>query len=140
MKTSILVISIGVVAIMSVAGVLYLRTNSPVAVDDAQAGGGILGEEVEADVVIRRVAGGYEPNIVTIQQGDTVSFVNDSEEFHWPASDLHPTHGIYAAFDSREPIPPGEIWSFTFERVGEWTFHDHLRANYIGLITVEPVH
>jgi plastocyanin len=104
-----------------------------------QLGGGVLGEGVEAAVVIHRTPTGYEPNEVTITQGDTVSFTNESSEFHWPASDVHPTHTIYSDFDPREPVAPGETWSFTFTESGTWQFHDHLRANRRGVITVEPV-
>lgn len=103
-------------------------------------GGGVLGPAPEGATIIRRLAGGYEPKEVTIMEGETIAFINDSDEFHWPASDVHPTHTIYSAFDPREPLAPGETWSFTFTEAGIWGLHDHLRANYKGTITVEPVH
>lgn len=108
-----------------------LQTGTPL-------GGGVLGGDVESAVVIRRTNEGYEPNEVTIQEGDTVTFVNESSEFHWPASDVHPTHTIYSDFDPREPVAPGDSWSFMFTQTGEWVFHDHLRANLKGVVTVEP--
>lgn len=87
-------------------------------------------------VMIRRTEAGYEPRTVSIAVGDTVQFVNDTDRDHWPASDVHPTHTVYSAFDPREPIGPGDTWSFTFDRAGEWHFHDHLRANVTGTVTV----
>jgi len=99
-------------------------------------GGGVLGERAEADASITRTETGYEPKEVTIRKGQTVSWKNESSEFHWPASDIHPTHQIYSAFDPREPIAPGEVWSFTFEQSGTWEFHDHLRANLKGTVFV----
>lgn len=86
---------------------------------------------------IVRTSEGYEPSDLTIARGDTVQFLNRSNDFHWPASDLHPTHGIYPAFDPRRPVAVGEVWSFRFAEVGEWKFHDHLHANETGTITVE---
>jgi plastocyanin len=86
---------------------------------------------------IIRTTEGYEPNELTIAKGDTVQFINQSGDFHWPASDLHPTHGIYPEFDPRRPVAADEAWSFRFTQVGEWKFHDHLHANEIGTITVE---
>ena len=86
---------------------------------------------------IIRTNEGSEPNKLTILRGDTVQFLNQSSDFHWPASDLHPTHGIYPDFDPRQPVAVGEEWSFRFAEVGEWKFHDHLHANEIGTITVQ---
>ena len=91
----------------------------------------------EPDVTIVRTDNGYEPREVTIKKGDIVLWVNESSEFHWPASDLHPTHGVYPEFDPRKPIAPGDEWKFQFNEVGEWKFHDHIRANQTGVVTVE---
>ena len=81
---------------------------------------------------------GYEPQNITIEQGTTVSFTTTTGRQHWPASNLHPTHDEYSEFDPMEPVPANESWSFTFEKVGDWTYHDHLRAYFTGEITVVP--
>ena len=70
------------------------------------------------------------------KKGDVVTWLNATEEFHWPASDLHPTHGVYPEFDPLMPIAPGDTWSFKFEKEGVWKYHDHIRANKTGTITV----
>lgn len=95
-------------------------------------------QEVVGDpaVTIVRTSAGYEPNEVTIKKGDIILWTNESDEYHWPASDLHPTHGVYPEFDPLKPIAPGDEWKFQFNQVGEWKFHDHIRANKIGTITV----
>ncbi len=90
----------------------------------------------EPAVTIVRTDSGYEPNEVTIQKGDIVLWKNESSEFHWPASDLHPTHGIYPEFDPLRPLDTGEDWKFQFDKVGTWKFHDHIRANKVGVIHV----
>ena len=79
---------------------------------------------------------GYQPATLTIARGDAVRFENATSKHHWPASDLHPTHTIYPDFDSRQPLAPDESWTFRFRQAGEWAFHDHLRANLVGTITV----
>lgn len=85
---------------------------------------------------IHRTDTGYAPAEITIMVGDTIVWMNDSDVHHWPASDIHPTHSIYPEFDPLEPIGPGESWAFTFKKVGEWRFHDHIRANLKGTVTV----
>jgi len=94
--------------------------------------------KADGAVVIRRTATGFEPSTVTIHQGETVTFINDSAKPDWPASNVHPTHQIYSEFDPKRPLAPGESWPFTFTKVGEWKFHDHLQANVTGLIVVTP--
>lgn len=79
---------------------------------------------------------GFHPRTLTVQSGDTVTFINKTNKAFWPASNNHPQHDIYAGFDSGRPYPPGSSWSFTFERKGKWGFHDHLRSSYTGSIAV----
>jgi plastocyanin len=79
----------------------------------------------------------FEPSEVTIKQGESVVFYNQAAADRWPASNIHPTHGIYPEFDPKSPVKPGEIWSFTFTKAGSWRFHDHLVPEMKGVIIVE---
>lgn len=79
---------------------------------------------------------GFSPSEITINKGDTIKFKTTTGKPFWPASNLHPTHTIYPEFDPKEPIPPDQSWSFTFTKVGEWKYHDHLSPLYKGKITV----
>lgn len=90
---------------------------------------------VEHSIVLTKE--GYVPETVTIQQGDTVVFKNETGKPFWPASNLHPSHRDYPEFDPREPILADETWAFTFREVGEWRFHDHLAPYFNGVIIVE---
>lgn len=78
----------------------------------------------------------YEPQDLEVHAGETVTFKNVSDKELWPASNIHPTHQIYPEFDPKGPIKPGESWSFTFTRGGEWRYHDHLFPEVTGKITV----
>jgi plastocyanin len=67
----------------------------------------------------------------------------------WVASAVHPTHAVYSgtnldthcpdieqnAFDQCED---DEEYSFTFDKAGDWRYHDHLNEGYFGTITVTP--
>lgn len=90
----------------------------------------------EAAVTVVRTAEGYEPKEITIKKGEVVLWKNESIEYHWPASDLHPTHTIYSDFDPLKPVAPGSKWAFQFDKVGTWKYHDHIRANKVGTVTV----
>ena len=78
----------------------------------------------------------YKPRDLNINKGDMVIFVNTDKNDHWPASNIHPTHGIYSEFDPKKPIPTGQNWKFTFDKEGIWQYHDHLYPNIKGKITV----
>lgn len=79
---------------------------------------------------------GFRPETITIPAGTRVTFKSTRSEFYWPASDLHPSHGIYPAFDPKEPVAGTDTWSFTFDKPGTWKYHDHISPYYTGTITV----
>lgn len=130
-KNKIVVVLVGVAIILSVVAFgLYTQKGAETSsVSNSEPQG-------EPDVTIVRTNSGYEPSEITIKKGDIVAWTNESSEFHWPASDLHPTHGIYPEFDPLKPIAPGDVWKFKFDEVGVWKFHDHIRANKVGTVTV----
>ncbi len=78
----------------------------------------------------------FLPETITIKKNTEVVFTNTANEARWPASNIHPTHGIYPEFDPQRPIAPGESWSFVFTKVGTWKMHDHLVPRILGSITV----
>lgn len=115
--------------------------------DDADTG------EVAAtgeDVVITYTDDGFSPSQVSVKAGTRVVFKNESSRDFWPASAQHPTHIVYSgtslsehcgdvedvSFDACEKVAPGESYSFVFTKVGEWGYHDHLRANETGKVVV----
>lgn len=79
---------------------------------------------------------GFNPAEIKIKKVDRVTFKNVGTRAHWPASNLHPTHGIYHEFDPKQAIAPGEEWSFVFDKAGSWKYHDHLFPSLRGVIIV----
>jgi plastocyanin len=104
--------------------------------------------EGQYDALIAYTDAGYAPTTITIKKGDTVRFINNSHTADsWPASAVHPTHGIYpqksatdclgSSFDACRGLKPGESWDFTFNDVGTWRFHDHIHPSKTGSVIVE---
>ncbi len=81
--------------------------------------------------------GSFEPETLTIQKCTQVVFRNHEKNPHWPASNLHPTHGIYPEFDPLQPVEAGNEWSFVFDKAGSWRYHDHLAPSTRGTMIVE---
>jgi len=98
---------------------------------------------------------GFNPQSFSVQIGTKVTWVNNSTQQLWVAVASHPDHTSYdgstramhcvmdkptssAIFDECAPINPGESWSFTFTKLGSWSFHNHLSPNDEGMVTVIP--
>lgn len=80
---------------------------------------------------------GFEPRDIRVSRGTTVIFSTTRQNKYWPASNAHPAHDVYPEFDPQKSLGPEESWSFTFEKVGVWGFHDHVRSYFTGTIHVD---
>ncbi len=97
------------------------------------------------EAAITATDSGFSPSTITIKKGTTVTFKNESSMNVWPAANPHPIHTSYpegggcigSAFDACRGLAPGESWSFTFNDVGSWGFHDHLHPRDTGKVIVQ---
>lgn len=101
-------------------------------------------------VIVKYTNSGYVPADVTIKKGQSVTWINESTKNMWVASAIHPTHAVYAgtdlaqhcpdasnnAFDECKGDAPGSTYTFTFNKVGVWRYHDHIDATKFGKVTV----
>lgn len=124
-----LIAGVVIATLMLVAGYAFLQSR-----DIQDADGALQEAPTELTIVLTDV--GFEPREVAIRQGGTITFRNETGKPHWPASNLHPTHELYAEFDPLRPLAADEEWSFTFERIGTHNYHDHIRAYFVGKIHV----
>lgn len=93
---------------------------------------------------------GFSLATITVKKGTMVTFSNESGKDFWPASAMHPTHTVYPGssitkcgtadaskiFDACVGIKSGSTWSFVFNEVGSWKYHDHLKAANFGTVVV----
>lgn len=92
--------------------------------------------------VIKYIEGsGFSPSSLTVKEGTKVVFLETSASLEasnsntmWVGSDPHPTHTAHPEFDQ---LKSGNEFSFTFTKKGTWGFHNHLRPNARGTVTVE---
>ena len=85
--------------------------------------------------VIHLTRDGFDPDDQLIAKGDSITWVNVDARLHWPASNSHPTHSEYhtdkkgclgSALDACRELKKGEVFTFMFDRIGEFGIHDHL--------------
>ena len=147
-------LTISVLVLIAIVGIVFLIYNfSQQPLNTA----GVINNPEEnsqgtAGNVIEITSSGFTPSELTISRGETVTWVNKDTEEHWPASAQHPTHTIYpgsniekcgtaeqeSIFDACHGLSPGESWSFTFNEVGTWNYHEHLDISFgFGKVIVQ---
>lgn len=90
-----------------------------------------------AEIIIRYTANGFQPSLITVKIGTKITFRNESGSPMWPASAVHPTHQLLPEFDAKGSIANGSTYSFTFQKIGTWPFHNHLKPSLTGKVIVE---
>ncbi|MDB5190208.1 MAG: hypothetical protein JWN49_534 [Parcubacteria group bacterium] len=151
-----------VVLIILVALAVYLSSHpktaiAPVSDENASTsamatGNATVGASGQSQV-ISYTNNGFSPATVTIAEGTTVTWSNNSSRQMWVASGNHPSHTVYdgtstnqhcvsgaptsaTVFDECAAIPSGGSYSFTFTKVGSWPYHNHIHASDMGTVVV----
>ena len=112
---------------------------------DIQAGVTVGTAPMSATITL--TASGFSPSSVTIKKGGTVTFKNESTGEMWVGSAQHPTHTAYSGRTLTQHCPDttgtafdqcksGNTYSFMFEKVGSWSYHNHKNASQFGAVVV----
>lgn len=92
-------------------------------------------------------ANGFHPSTLHIKPGSKALWVNEDRYPHWPASNNHPTHGMYpeeggcigSMLDACRGLEKGQSYSFVFDKEGSWEMHDHLAPGLTMTVIVGEV-
>lgn len=96
---------------------------------------------------VKYTANGFTPDPVTIRKGGTVTFTSVDGSPMWVASNAHPTHLQYDGTSRTQHCPntnglafdqcnKGPSYSFIFQKIGSWNYHNHVNADDGGTINV----
>jgi plastocyanin len=95
----------------------------------------------QSDVIVYTDAG-FSPPSLTVATGTTVTFLNQSSDRFWPASDPYPSDDDYpqagscgSAFNACAEVA-GTSWSFKFDKIGTWGYHDNINLAHRGIVIV----
>lgn len=89
-----------------------------------------------AESTVQYTDSGFTPNTITVKQGTTVRFTNQSSSGMWVASAVHPTHQLLPGFDQLQSVGKGGTYDYTFAKVGTWKYHNHVGATDTGTVVV----
>jgi len=144
-----------VVLVIVVVGWMLLRNKSDIALETPTPMASPTpipsASPVVSNNIITYTDAGYSPSLITIKKGETVTWKNESSNLMWTASAMHPTHKVYPGtdisacgtqtllpmFDACAGVASGQSWSFTFNNVGTWGYHNHLNSSKFGKVIVE---
>lgn len=93
-------------------------------------------EESVEDNLVTFKSGVFTPTTMRVEIGDELTFVNNGPGPMWIASDPHPVHTSFPAFESGR-LEPGGAYKFTFTESGTINYHNHLGPSAKGTIIVE---
>ena len=80
----------------------------------------------------------FQPETISIKKGESVTWVNNSDNNHMIASDPHPQHETLPGLYSPEQLKPGDAYTYTFSESGTYTYHDELNPLRVkGTVIVE---
>ncbi len=79
---------------------------------------------------------GFEPKMLKVKTGTKVIWENKSGRVSNVSSDPHPTHTLFP-FLNLGNFENGSSVSATFDKVGVYTYHNHLDALQTGTVIVE---
>lgn len=102
--------------------------------------------DASGDNVVQYSSSGFSPETMRIERGETVTWQSSGSSM-WVAVDQHPTHAQYDGTSLQEhcnnggdvfdQCGTGNTYSFTFEKTGEWNYHNHRQAGHTGTVIVE---
>ena len=107
------------------------------------------GSTGHATITIEYTERGFEPNTITVPLGTTVAWKNPTGRPMWVGSDPHPAHTNLEGFDQRRVINKATnpfvkiaeahgdaIYEYTFSKLGEWKYHNHVYPEHRGTVVV----
>lgn len=154
---------IGVIAVVLVLGAVYVsttNTQAPIVVEnnpDLAGGTQLAGTPQVNDtpdtpltietVTVTYTDQGFAPKTVNVKVGTKITFVDEASKNMWVATNEHPSHMGYAGTARQDHCPDtagtafdqcatGSSYSFTFNKVGTWEYHNHTSASDEGKVVV----
>ncbi len=88
-----------------------------------------------SDATIKLQNGQLEPPMIEIKAGQTVLWVNDSQNTYTILSGIP---GQPNQFFASPPLPPNGFYIFNFEAAGNYSFYIHENPTLVGQVNVTP--
>lgn len=81
-------------------------------------------------------AQGFKPATLLVKKGAKVTWINKDTKPHRVAANPYPSHTDLPSLDSETPVNPEGGYSYTFDKVGTFGYHDEINPTTNGTIVV----
>ena len=148
-NTTIVVIIIIIVIIGIIVAVSYSNNQPSVPTDQSQIGtspsptdtassqAAATNAPTPQNHAVSYTDQGFSPASITINNGDSVTWTNNSSRRMWVASNPHPTHTDLPGFDEMAAVNAGGSWTYTFSVLGSHGYHNHTNPSMGGTVIVQ---
>lgn len=136
-----------IILLLIVAGTIYIfKSNSDEQLTPAETSGtaeipaptqSSEASPAAADTIVNYANSGFSPNTLNVKVGTAVTFVNNSTQQMWVASAYHPTHQVLPSLNQLKWVGTGGTYQYTFDKAGEWPYHNHLNPKDFGKVIVK---
>jgi len=127
---------LGLLALVVVVGAVLLLTNSAKNGQNSTTQQPASGNVMAKGETVSLTSSGFNPKSLTIKAGTTVTWVNNSGGPATVNSDDHPTHQKYPELNLGR-FEAGSSLQLKFEKVGTYTYHNHLVPSIRGTVVVQ---
>lgn len=133
-----ILISVAVLVVLLVGiitAVVLLKDDAKPASTKTSSANQATVEPVAAVVSIQ--AGGFSPATITVKKGQMVTWKNLDKVQHQVSADPYPTNASLPELGRGEVLEPGDEFSFYYDSVGTFSYHDNLNPyTFKGVIVV----
>lgn len=131
MKNIIIVIAVVLVGWIGYS-MIYPRQKTPSKTENNAP----AAEAPAAAVVVAYENNAFNPGVLNVKAGTTVTFRNNGVSAIRIPSGPHPVHTSFPEFDS-DTLQPGESYNFTFTNPMTLKYHNHYNPEAKGQVIVE---
>jgi len=120
--------------------VVMTATTTEVRLTENQPSLSSVARDTTGTTVVTYSDKGFSPFIVEIEAGESIKFVNESNDALWLTANGHPTAAdqFYPEFDSGKSLKRDESYSFVFNNKGVWGYKNLNNEEHLGTIVVTP--
>ena len=138
-NSTIFIVTIIIILVVIVAGVIVYSNNlvGTPTYNQTPSNSMVPIDATATSSVVSLTNSGFSPSTITISNGDSVTFVNNSSNMMWVASNPHPTHTDLPGFDEKQSIAQGQSWTYTFSVAGTHGYHNHINPSNKGVVIVQ---
>lgn len=127
-----LAVLIVLVAALGIYHLVNEHSNKPQVVAKSSSTPALI-EPSQVDIT----SAGFVPATISVKIGQAVVWTNEDTAVHTVASDPYPADNILPTLNSKQSLDTNDSYTFIFNHIGTFTYHDNLNPGLEGTVIVK---